>query len=139
MYILVSIFAFSFLGMVSLVGYKLVVLERRAASGVLNPIPPPIGQIHSLEYHFGTFLRTLAQRYTEKGFSWIKTVCIPAIVRFLKHTTILITYIIKRMSDKLSQRTHSRGDEHIPRNGASSFFLKDITEHKKNLKNGNEH
>lgn len=134
MYILISIFTFSFLGTVSMIGYKAVILRRRAIAGMPMPTPLLAGQAHSLEQHLGTFLRTHAQRYTEKSFFWIKTVCVPTVVYFTKNAIEFITYIIKYIGVRLSHRIHSLKNENVPQNGASSFFLKDITEHKKNLK-----
>lgn len=132
MYILISIFAFSFLGMVSLVGYKLVALEKRT---VVLGIPE---HQHSLEHRVGALTRTLTKRYTEKIVSWIQTVCVPALVGLLQQIVILIVRGIKYIGTRLSHREHPLDATNIPRTGASSFFLKDITEHKKNLKN-NEH
>jgi len=122
-----------------MIGYKLMILERRTTLGVSEHTPPVVGQAHSLEHHFGAFMRIHTRRYTEKIIFWIKTVCVPAVVSILRTITILIVRIIKYIGTTVSHRVNSLGNEHTPRNGASSFFLKDITEHKKNLKNGNEH
>lgn len=127
MYILVSIFAFSLLGTAFMVGYKIVALRRSTVVEVLN-------HPHSLEHHLGTFLRTFTKRHTEKVFNWLKAVCIPMLIRFIKSGIELIAHIIKYIGVAVSQRIDSLEQGSTPRGGASSFFLKDITEHKKNLK-----
>ncbi|MBI5817172.1 MAG: hypothetical protein HZB09_01975 [Candidatus Yonathbacteria bacterium] len=127
MYILVSIFAFSLLGTVSMIGYKTMALRR----STIVEVP---AQTHSLEHHFGAFLRTFTKRYTEKIFFWFKVVCVPVMIRFVKNTITLIVHIIKYIGMTVSQRIDSLEQGSTPRGGASSFFLKDITEHKKNLK-----
>ena len=110
-----------------MVGYKTMALRRSVVVEVPN-------HPHSLEHHLGTFLRTHTRRYTEKSFYWIKTVCIPAIIRFIKSVITLVAYIIKYIGARLSHRIQSLENGNVPHNGTSSFFLKDITEHKKNLK-----
>lgn len=127
MYILVSIFAFSLLGTASLIGYKIMALRRSTVVEVPN-------HPHSLEHHLGTFLRTFAKRRAENVFNWLKSVCVPVIIRFIKSGIELITHIIKYIGMAVSQRIDSLEQGSAPRGGASSFFLKDITEHKKNLK-----
>ena len=117
-----------------MIGYKIIELRRRNIAVALDHTTQLVPQAHSLEQHLGTFLRTHAQRYAEKSFFWIKTVCVPVVVHFTKSAIEFITYIIKYIGIRLSHRIHSLKNENVPQNGASSFFLKDITEHKKNLK-----
>jgi hypothetical protein len=117
-----------------MISYKTIALRRNIIAGMPAPAPLLAGQAHSLEHYLGVFLRTHTQRYTEKGFFWIKTVCIPVVVRFTKNTIELITYLIKYIGVRLSHRIQSLRNENVLHSGASSFFLKDITEHKKNLK-----
>lgn len=110
-----------------MIGYKLSALERRAPGHAPE-------HAHSLEHHFGAFMRTLTKRYTERFFSWIKTVCLPALAHALENIIMVIIRVAKYIGAQLSHRMDSFGNKNVPRNGASSFFLKDITEHKKNLK-----
>ena len=139
MYILMSIFALSLLGTSFMIGYKTMVLRRYGVAEAPGGTPPLTAQAHSLEHHLGAFLRTHAKRFIEGGFSWIKAVCIPVIIRSVKSVITFIAYIIRYIGTTVSHRIHSLENGSVPPSGASSFFLKDITEHKKNLKNGNEH
>lgn len=134
MYILMSIFALSLLGTVFMVGYKIVVLQRYGVAEVLGRTPPLTGQAHSLEHHLGAFLRTHSKRFMEGGFSWIKAVCVPVIIRSVKRVIAFVAHIMRYIGTTVSHRIHSLENGSVPPSGASSFFLKDITEHKKNSK-----
>jgi hypothetical protein len=128
LYVLISLFAISFLGAASMVGYKFMVLRRREVRQIVE-------QPHSLEYHLGAFLRNLSRVYATKAYLWIKNIFLPIAARIIKEIVLLIVATVKKIKTKISARMELRDHGNHQLRGAVSFFLKNITEHKKNLRN----
>lgn len=147
MYILIFIFSFSLLGTVFIIGYKVLMLRKYGIEAIPGRITPLSEQAHSLERHLGTFLRTRLRQYLEKSIFWFKTVCVPVVIHATKGVIIMVIHSIRYVRNRFFYGVDSLRNKNTPhddlpeqgrpQSGASSFFLKDITEHKKNLKNGN--
>lgn len=128
LYALISLFAISFLGGTFMVGYKIMALRRRDITG------QTLGQAHSLEHHLGAFLRNLGRVYATKAYLWVKNVFLPVVIRVVKEVLLIMIQAIKKIKAKISARMELRDHGNHQSKGAVSFFLKDISEHKKNLR-----
>lgn len=124
--VLISLFSLSLLGGASMVAYKIISLRRREIEH-----PTAEGQ-HSLEHHLGAFLRATGKRYAIKAYLWVKNVLIPVAVYVVRKLARILTRLFEKVRVKIVERMQWRDHGNTASKGAVSFFLKDITEHKKN-------
>lgn len=143
MLILISFFAISFLGVVSMLAYKLMVLERQGMAGTHPSFSSSSAAAFqapgSLDRRFGVFFRTYAKRFSlTVAYVW-SHLFLPVFLRSMQIFIAVMVRIIKKIRSLISSRINSFGNRGESRKGAVSFFLKHISEHKKNLKNGTGH
>lgn len=139
MSILIFFFAVSFLGVVSMLSFKLIMLERQGHAGTHANLPSPHADVlqasGSLDRRFGVFFRAYAKRFSLMvAYLWSQRF-FPAFLRSLKILIMVVARIMKKIGSMISSRVDSFGNKGRHQRGAASFFLKDISEHKKNLKN----
>lgn len=122
MYILISVFVTSLLGTIGMIVYKMVMLRTRGTVSM---------PAQSIEYHVEAFSRAFAVRWVEKVRLWVKNIFVPVVFHLMNSLGVFLVRLFKTAKDTISRHIDSRTTNGISKKGAVSFFLKDITEHKK--------
>lgn len=127
-------FIISLLGTILLIAYKIIAIRIYGVSWIARNDVPLSMEVHSLEQHVGAFLQERTKKYGTKAFYYIQENYIPAIIQGIKNITAFIVRILKHIGHNVFHNGYSLDHGTIPPRGASSFFLKNISEHKKNIK-----
>lgn len=127
-------FMISLLGTILLFAYKIIAIRMNGVSRASIGDVPLSMEVHSLEQHVGAFLQERTKKYGTKAFYYIQENYIPVVIQVTKNTIAFIVRIVKHIGNNVFHHDYSLDHGVVPRRGASSFFLKDISEHKKNIK-----
>jgi|SRR3989344_7428409 len=128
MYILLSIFAVSLVGTAGMIFYKMMSLRNHER--VVAPT-------HSLEHHVGSFFRRISQHIGLYIKKWWNEILVPFLIDIARVIMIALIRLWRKIRASIKAFIDTRKKTGTGQKGAVSFFLKDISEHKKNLKNGN--
>lgn len=128
MYILMSIFAVSLLGTAGMIFYKMAALRRHEEIAV---------SAHPIEHHLGSFFRRIFQLLGLRVRKFFNEVFVPFLIDIARIIVIALIRLWRKVRTFVKEFIEARKNNGPTQKGATSFFLKDISEHKKNLKNGN--
>ena len=122
-------FAVSLIGTAGMIFYK--VISLRSHREVVTPT-------QSLEHYVGSFFKRIIQNL----LYWIKTTwkahILPFLLNILRFVFINVVRLNRKIRTYIIEFIVTRKKNGATPKGTTSFFLKDISEIKKNLKNGND-
>lgn len=125
MSVIVPLFFFSLLGGLGLLLRKIVFLKRENAV-IIAPA-------HSTD-RIGIAIRNIVVALVLRLRSWFSISLLPVFMNIARASFLTALFLVRRIQARLEKIARERRDDISRKKGAASFFLKDISEHKKSLK-----